>query len=124
MYIYFFGSYDFKYKYSMNELQKCSRILLQYCEHFFLEVISKNVIVVGTELENKIIQINLPQKKYVLSKKQMKRLSVTDCMLIGRLQVKNGFTFLVIKIMLNQQHNRSAQNIETTRGEDYYFMVS
>ena len=45
-------------------------------------------------------------------------------MLIGRLQVKNGFTFLVIKIMLNQQHNRSAQNIETTRGEDYYFMVS
>ena len=51
MYIYFFGSYDFKYKYNMNELQKCSWILLQYCEHFFLEVISKNVIVVGTELE-------------------------------------------------------------------------
>ena len=39
------------------------KIPLQYCEHFFSEIISNNLIEVGLGLENKIIQINLCQKK-------------------------------------------------------------
>ena len=47
----------------------------------------------------------------------MKRISMTDCILTRRLQEKNGFTFLRIKVMLNPQYNGSAQKIEIT-GEE------
>ena len=40
--------------------------------NIFPEIISNKVIEVGLGSENKIIQINLPQKKYALAKKKWK----------------------------------------------------
>ena len=84
---------------------------------FFPEIISNNVIEVDLGLENKIIQTNLSQKKCYDKKKNNERNSTADCILRRRLQEKNGFTFLRIKIMLNPQYNVAARKVQTTREE-------
>ena len=81
-------------------------------------IISNNVTEVGLGLENKIIQINLSQKKcFVKKKKEMKRISMTDCILTPRLQENKWFCFLRNKIMLNPPHNGAVQKVQATREE-------
>ena len=57
--------------------------------NIFPVIISNNVTEVGLELENKIIQIYLSQKKcFDKKKKQMKGITMIDCILTRRQQDK------------------------------------
>ena len=75
--------------------------------NIFPVIISNNVTEVGLELENKIIQIYLSQKKYFDKNMQMKGITMTDCILTRRQQEKK----LRFKIMFNPQHNGAARRV-------------
>ena len=49
---------------------------------------------------------------------------MTDCILTRRLQEKNGFTFLRIKIMLNRQYNGVVERVLITGDEILVLVVS
>ena len=84
--------------------------------------ISNNVAEVGRGLENKIIQINLLQKKY-FDKKETNERNIHDRLYLTRRQQEKKSRFK-IKTMLNPLYNGAARRIQVTREERLALIVS